>query len=188
MFYRIQSRISGKRVLALFVAANTVYFTMLIYSIPMLMQYSSGLPIFDMSPLGYSYKEAMVLLTSLGDEGRNAYVSIQLILDLFYPILFALCYFALLQWLIIVGELSNRLWLYISIIPIFACVFDYAENICIWLMIQGYPTIAEDLVVVSSIFTQAKSISTMIYFIALISALVLLITRWVLRRVVVKVR
>ncbi|MGC9491140.1 hypothetical protein ACP45A_00435, partial [Vibrio genomosp. F10] len=106
---------------------------------------------------------------------------IQLTLDILYPLLFALCYFALLQWLISVGELSNRFWLYLSIIPIFVCVFDYAENICIWLLIQDYPTITESLVVTSSTFTLAKSVSTMIYFIGLILVIAFLISRWLLR-------
>ncbi|MCK6264257.1 hypothetical protein KP803_13330 [Vibrio sp. ZSDE26] len=182
MFQRVQSRASGKRVLVLFLAANAVYLTMVIYSIPMLMEYSGGVPIFDMTPLGYSYQEAMALLTALGEEGRNAYISIQLTLDLLYPALFALCYFTLVQWLIVTGKLTHRIWLYLSIIPIFACVFDYAENICVWLMIQGYPVIPEKLVVTSSVFTLAKSVSTMIYFIGLISILSIVIKRWLFRR------
>jgi hypothetical protein len=186
MFQRIQSQISGKLVLALFFATNLVYLTMLIYSIPMLLKYSGGLPIFDMSPLGYSYQEAMALLTALGEEGRNAYASIQLSLDILYPLLFALCYFALLQWLIRLGELSNRFCLYLSIIPIFVCVFDYAENICIWLMIQAFPTISENLVLTSSTFTLLKSVSTMIYFIGLILVVVFLISRWLIRLVAAK--
>ncbi|MDR9826714.1 hypothetical protein RCJ22_13960 [Vibrio sp. FNV 38] len=181
MYQRLQSQISGKLVLALFIAANSVYITMLIYSIPMLVQYSGGIPIFDITPMGYSHEEAMTLLMALGEEGRNAYVSIQLRLDILYPILFALCYFSLLQWLIRIGELSHRFWSYLSIIPIFVCVFDYAENICIWFMIQGYPTITESLVLTSSTFTFAKSVSTMIYFIGLILVIVILISRWLLR-------
>ncbi|MEZ8827046.1 hypothetical protein AB4259_18605 [Vibrio amylolyticus] len=182
MFQKIQSRISGKSVIALFVATNTVYLSMLFYSIPMLTLYSDGLPIFDMSPVGYSYQEAMSLLTALGDEGRNVYISIQLVLDSFYPILFALCYFALLQWLTKVGHLTSRLWSFISAIPIIACASDYVENICIWLMIRSYPAISEELVLTSSTLTMIKSISTMIYFCGLILATLLVITRWLRSR------
>ncbi|WP_413112565.1 hypothetical protein [Thaumasiovibrio sp. DFM-14] len=179
----IQPRITGKLVLALFVAANTVYLIMVIYSIPMLMQHSGGIPIFDMSPLGYSYQDAMALLTALGEEGREVYVSLQLTLDIFYPILFALCYFSLFQWLIIVGRLSHRIWRYITVIPIFVCVLDYVENIFIWLMIRDYPTLSESLVTTSSTFTLAKSVSTMVYFIVLTLMIIFLIARRLTRLV-----
>ncbi|NMS52567.1 hypothetical protein HKB18_01865, partial [Vibrio parahaemolyticus] len=82
MFRGISSHVSGKLILVLFAAANAVYMVMLIYSIPKLMQYTGGLPLFDMSPLGYSYPDALALLAALGEEGRSVYVSIQLVLDL----------------------------------------------------------------------------------------------------------
>ncbi|MGF1911791.1 hypothetical protein L4C38_20455 [Vibrio kasasachensis] len=182
MFRGIHSRISGKLVLVLFAMANAVYIAMLIYSIPKLMQYSGGLPLFDMSPLGYTYQEALTLLSMLGEEGRSVYVSLQLTLDLFYPFLFALCYSALLQWLIGVGNLSSRFWLCLSFVPVFVCLFDYAENIGIWLMLTEYPVVSNSLVMASSAFTLAKSLLTMIYFTALISAICVVVSRRLFRR------
>ncbi len=174
MFRGISSHVSGKLVLVLFAAANAVYMVMLIYSIPKLMQYTGGLPLFDMSPLGYSYSDALALLAALGEEGRSVYVSIQLVLDLFYPILFALCYSALLQWLTTVGKLSNRLWSYLIVLPMLVCLFDYAENIGIWFMLTDYPDISENLVTLSSLFTLIKSLLTVTYFTGLIMALCVL--------------
>ena len=100
MLQAIQPRINGRIVLVLFVLTNAVYFAMLTYSIPELMSVSDGLPIFDMSPYGYSYQQALAILSCLGEEGRSFYLSTQLVLDLFYPLLFGLCYSSLLQWLI----------------------------------------------------------------------------------------
>jgi len=177
MFRGIRSHISGKLVIALFIAANAVYIAMLIYSIPMLMQYTDGLPLFDMSPLGYSYQEALALLSALGEEGRSIYLSLQLTLDLFYPFLFALCYSLLLLWLIGVGKLSSRFWLYLAVIPVFVCLFDYAENVGIWFMLTEYPVVSKRLVMTSSVFTLAKSLLTMIYFAGLISAICVIVFR-----------
>jgi hypothetical protein len=183
MFKARDSRISGKRVLLLFVAANAVYITMLAYSIPKLMQYSNNLPLFDMSPLGYSYQEAEALLSALGEEGRSVYVSLQLMLDLFYPILFALCYVSLFQWLINVGKLTGRFWLYLPIVPVCVCLFDYAENIGIWFMLTDYPFLSESLVTTSSSLTVIKSVLTMIYFTGLISAFCVIVVRWLSERI-----
>ena len=177
MIQIVQSRITGKIVLILFLIANSVYFTMLSYSIPKVMLYSGGLPLFDMSPLGYSYEDALALLNQLGEEGRNVYRSVQLVLDLFYPALFGFCYFCLFQWLLKQGRLYNRLWSTISLLPILAGLTDYAENVSIWLMLTNYPSVSELLVSVSSFFTLVKSTSTMVYFIGLIILLCLLATR-----------
>ncbi|WP_050909388.1 hypothetical protein [Vibrio campbellii] len=177
MFRDIRSHISGKLVLVLFTVANAVYMAMLIYSIPKLMQYTDGLPLFDMSPLGYSYQEALALLSALGEEERSVYVSLQLTLDLFYPFLFALCYSALLQWLIGVGKLSSRVWLCMAVVPVFVCLFDYAENIGIWFMLTEYPVVSKSLVMTSSVFTLAKSLLTMIYFTGLISVICVIVFR-----------
>lgn len=182
MFRDISSHISGKLVLILFTAANAVYMVMLIYSIPKLMQYSDGLPLFDMSPFGYNYQDAIALLSALGEEGRSVYVSLQLVLDIFYPILFALCYSALLQWLIGIGQLSNRVWSYLVVVPMLVCLFDYAENIGIWFMLTDYPDLPENLVILSSIFTLIKSSLTMMYFTGLILALCVLVYSKIFRR------
>ncbi len=80
MYRKTQCRISGKLVLLLFAATNVVYGFMLLYSIPAVMHYSDGLPLFDMSPSGYHYQDAMALLTSLGEQGRHLYLSLRLVI------------------------------------------------------------------------------------------------------------
>lgn len=164
MLQKVDSLITGKSVLLLLILANGVYFTMLAYSIPKLMSLSGGLPLFDMSPMGYDYEAAVTLLNALGSNGRDIYLSLQLVLDLFYPFLFGLCYFALLQWLIRVGQLKSHRWLIVSLIPILVCLFDYAENIGIWLMLTGYPELSMSLVSITSLLTIIKSSLTMLYF------------------------
>ena len=173
MLKGIESKISGRIVLVLFVLANAVYFAMLNYSIPELMSASGGLPIFDMSPSGYNYQQAIALMNSLGDEGRSFYISTQLVLDSFYPLLFGLCYFALLQWLMKLIQLNGRAWSFLSFVPFFACAFDYAENVGIWLMLSSYPDLPEALVTISSALTLLKSIFTTVYFTGLLVVLIL---------------
>jgi hypothetical protein len=167
MFKHLGSKVSGKRVIALMVITNLVYVFMLVYSIPKLMEYSSGLPIFDMSPTGYSYDEALALLTALGNDGRQFYHT-QLAIDLLYPALFAVCYFALFQWVMKWGNTRNQIWQWVSLLPIVAAAFDYAENMAIWLMLSEFPTLSHLLVTVSSALTMMKSGVTTVYWIALL--------------------
>lgn len=170
----LKSRSNGKTVLLLFIAANGIYITMLAYSIPKVMAFSGGLPLFDMSPMGYSYSDAMALLDQLGEQGRHLYLTLQLVLDLFYPALFGLCYFCLTQWLIAAGKVNHQFWQTIARLPLFVCLFDYSENIGIGMMLTQYPSISESLVSVTSFFTLVKSLLTMTYFLGLIALLVLL--------------
>ncbi len=72
----LQSASNGKVVLILFVLTSVVYGTISGYSIPLVLSFSPESILFDMSPAGYSYAEAIALLESLGLEGRNAYLTI----------------------------------------------------------------------------------------------------------------
>lgn len=167
MFEHLGSKVSGKMVIALLVVTNLVYFFMLGYSIPKLMEYSSGLPIFDMSPTGYRYEDALALLTALGNEGR-AFYHTQLAIDLLYPALFVACYFALFQWLMKWGNTKSHVWQWVSLLPIFAAASDYAENMAIWLMLSDFPGLSSLLVTVASALTITKSAVTTMYWLALL--------------------
>ena len=81
---------SGKVVLCLFVITNAVYLVMLSETIPRVQSFAPNMPLFDLSPAGYSREQAISLLKSLGPEGRKAYLFPQLALDFVYPGLFAI--------------------------------------------------------------------------------------------------
>ncbi|MFT5699900.1 MAG: hypothetical protein ACI8ZB_002768 [Desulforhopalus sp.] len=66
---------SGQRVLWFFIATMVVYLTMLLYTLPAVKRFAQGKELFDLSPAGYSYKDAVSLLEALGAEGRDIYIS-----------------------------------------------------------------------------------------------------------------
>jgi len=174
---------SGKSVLVLLLITNTLYAIMLTYSIPKVMGYTDLLPLFDMRPTGYSYQEALMLLDRLGAEGRHLYLSLQLVLDAVYPILFAFCYFALSRWLMAKGQLIKGFWWAITLLPFLVCLSDYAENIGILCMLLQYPNLSDILVTVASVLTQIKSYLTLIYFLG-----VTIMALWVVKIWFVKPR
>ncbi len=69
--YLCDKKISGNVVLLLFIVTNIIYMTMLLYSLPRVASFAPELPLFDMSPTGYSYAKAVELLDALGEQGRG---------------------------------------------------------------------------------------------------------------------
>jgi len=83
---------NGKVVLIIFILTNLVYGLILGYSIPLVLSFAPESMLFDMSPTGYSYAQALELLRSLGAEGRSTYLTVQIPIDLVYPAMFSASY------------------------------------------------------------------------------------------------
>lgn len=127
----VQRSSTGKAVLGFFIPAMIVYSIMMVYSIPQVMKYASGMNLFDLSPTGYSFEYANELLGSLGRTGRDLYLNTQLPLDFIYPGLFAISCCLLLSWLLLKTQETSSKMFYFCFIPVMAGVFDYLENICV---------------------------------------------------------
>ncbi len=169
----MQKHSTGKVIISLFLLTMAVYFTMLSYSIPAVSVFAPDLPIFDLSPLGYSFTYANELLNSLGTEGRNLYLTTQLPLDFIYPGLFSITYSLLLVWIFGKTFNVNSKIYYFALVPFLAGVFDYVENIFIIKMISSFPDLQVTTVKIASTFTILKSSFTMFFFVLLIIGLAL---------------
>ena len=175
----IQSVSTGKVVLVLFIPAMIVYFIMLLYTIPQVAEYASGMKLFDLSPVGYSFEYANELLGALGVDGRGAYLYKQLPLDFIFPGLFALSCSLLLSWLFLKSQNKSSKIFYFCFVPVAAGLFDYLENIGIIHLITSYPNISNISVSLASAMTIIKSGLTMAFFVLLIIGLVLLLrSKW----------
>jgi len=173
----IQIFATGKTVLGFFIPAMTIYFIMLLHTIPQVMQYAPEMKLFDMSPTGYSFLYAVELLNTLGVEGRGSYLYQQLPLDFIYPGLFAVSCCLLLTWLFSKSLNKNSKMFYLCFVPVAAGLFDYLENISIVNMLISYPNIAEFHVSIASNLTILKSAFTTAFFVILMLAVVLLLKR-----------
>lgn len=177
----LQSVASARAVLILFALTNVVYGLILGYSIPLVLSFSPESILFDMSPAGYGYAEAIELLTSLGADGRSAYLTTQIPIDLVYPGMFGVSYALLLTWILKQGVPKHSKVYMLAFVPVFAGLFDYLENACIVAMLYAFPDVSENLVATASIFTIAKSALTTIFFMVLLVSLVYLAT-WRLKK------
>ena len=88
----------GSRILLFWGAAILVYFLMVFGTLADIEQIT-GVRAFDMRPTGYSYADALALISALEDEGRRIYLMRQIPLDMVYPALLAISSASSLLWL-----------------------------------------------------------------------------------------
>ena len=158
---------TGKKVLILFILTNLVYMSMLLLTIPATMEFSGGMRLLDMMPLGYDRNYVEALFLALGEEGRNFYLYRQLPVDFIYPLLFGISYSLLLAFLL---KKLNKFesWYLMCLLPIIAGLADYAENFGIIHLLHAYPEVSGFAVDITGTFSVVKSSLSTIYFSSLI--------------------
>lgn len=166
---RIQKNIiNAKKIFVLLVLANIIYMMMIFITIPKVMSYSGGLKILDLMPFGYNHEYVNLLLNSLGQDGRWAYLFYQIPLDLLYPFLYGISYCLLLAYVLKKLEKLESFFIYLSLMPIFSGVCDYFENIGIIVMLNRFPNNSVLLTQITNVFSVLKSATMMMYFLILI--------------------
>lgn len=110
----IKNNLSGKRVLGLFILTNAVYILMLTITIPKTMAFSGGMDLLDMMPMGYDWTYVNELFKTLGEEGRHTYLTVQLPVDMLYPLHFGISYSLLLAYFLKVRQ---------TLCPLFLCLY-----------------------------------------------------------------
>lgn len=170
----IKRNLKGKRVFFLFILSTAVYIFMLTVTIPEVMNYSGGMKLMDMMPTGYNPNYVNSLLGALSEQGRRAYLLHQLPADMIYPLLFGVSNCLVLAWFLNkLGKFQSSLF-YLCLLPIFAGIFDYCENIGIIRILSTYPQNSILLSQITNVFSILKSAFTTIYFIVLIIILVVI--------------
>lgn len=178
----IYRNISGKRVLIWAIITYLFYAFILLVSIPSILKFSGGMNIFNMMPFGYSSEYVMRLLSTLGVEGRHAYLYHQIPLDLVFPFIFAFGNCLLIGYLLNkINSLKGKL-IYLCLLPVFASWFDYLENIGVMTMLLNYPNVSEIVIQFTDFFSVTKSLLMNIYFVALFVILVLVSFKWYFSR------
>ena len=177
----LEKNISGKKVLSLFILTNVVYLFMLMVTIPKTMGFSNRMKLLDMLPTGYNQDYVNQLFRTLGENGREIYLTNQIPVDMIYPLLFGLTYSLLLAYFLKKLNKLKSPFTYLCLLPIIAGIADYLENIGIITMLNSYPDLTETSVNATNTFSVIKSTSTSIFFIALIIILILLGVKFVKR-------
>jgi len=168
----LEKNTSGKKVLSLFILTNIVYLFMLMVTIPKTMKFSNGMKLLDMLPTGYNQDYVNELFKTLGENGREIYLTNQIPVDMIYPLLFTLTYSLLLAYFLKKIDKLKPPFTYLCLLPIIAGIADYLENFGIIAMLNNYPDLTETTVNATNTFSIIKSTSTSIFFVALIVILI----------------
>lgn len=170
----VNKHLTGKKVLLLFVLTNFIYAIMLIITIPKTMSFSNGMKLLDMMPTGYNFDYINTLFDTLGAKGRAVYLHNQFPVDMIYPFLFGISYCLLLAYFLKKLSQLNSPFFYLCLLPLIAGFADYLENFGIITMLNSYPDLSLFSASATNIFTILKSLTTTIYFVALIITLIVL--------------
>ncbi len=140
-----------------------LYSLMAIVVLPQLSSLAGGLAPLDMRT-GYGVAEVRVLLEALGESGRAYYLFPQLLIDSIFPASVSLAFGLTLRTL-----LPN--WRRVTLFPVTAAIFDYAENLTIYLILQSYPYLSERLIRLGSTLTITKMVAYSCCYVLTIAAL-----------------
>ena len=162
----------GWALLLVFMLTQIVYMTMLLVTLPQLMEFSGGLKPFDLMPAGYDINYAIQFIRALGVEGEDYYLTRQIPLDMIYPGLFAITYTSLWQLLITKTRIKAPYLRLMAWLPLVAAFFDYAENVIVIKMLFSFPDLTGLLVTLANCSTVTKSVATSVYLIALLFLLI----------------
>jgi hypothetical protein len=167
----IKKNLNGRKVLLLFILTSIVYAFMLIVTIPQVMNFAGGMKILDMMPTGYNPEYVNTLLKALGEQGRYAYLFHQIPLDMIYPSLFGVSYCLVLAYFLNrLGKLETS-YFYLCLLPLFAGLFDYFENIGVITILNSFPHNSVFLSQTTNLFSVLKSAFSSVYFVILITTI-----------------
>lgn len=170
----IATNLTDKKVLLLFLLTNIVYAVMLTITIPKTMTFSNGLKLLDMMPLGYNLEYINTLFETLGENGRLVYLTNQLPVDMIYPFLFGISYCLLIGFFLKKLNKLDSFFFYLCFLPLIAGIADYLENFGIFTMLYNFPDFSPFTAKVTNVFSVVKSMTTTVFFIALIITLLML--------------
>ena len=138
------------------------------------MRFSNQMNLLDMMPTGYDVNYVNILLYTLGEEGRNAYLFNQIPVDMIYPFLFGISYCLVFVYFKKKLNRDKGLLFYGCLLPLIAGIADYFENIGIIYLLNSYPNITNFSVSITNFFTVLKSGTTTVFFVLLIIMLLIL--------------
>jgi hypothetical protein len=178
---------SGFLVAVLLAASGLLWAVMFFGPLAHLTRLASGLTPFDIRPRGYSYAEARVFLEAIGKQGREYYASPELVIDTFYPPLYAVSRGLAVWWLMMPGRVREaplplKVRYALIPVPILMASLDLFENGCIAVMLWTWPDLSHGLVEASSLATRVKIMAGVLTE-ALMGALALIwLMRWAMWR------
>lgn len=163
----------------LFTAVFTVLLILINYTevgVAGLLKLTNGASILDFE-FGYSVAEAHAMITALGEEGRSFYLTKIIPLDFPFPFTYMLCYAGWIALLIKhIAPLSAARFL--TLLPFFAMLFDWLENVGIISILSKYPNTPVQAVNMASLSGMLKTL----FSLSSISVIIVMLMVFIIRK------
>ena len=178
---------SGWLVVLLLASSGVLWAVLFFVTLPRLELLASGAPPFDIRPFGYGVEEAKAYLDALGDAGRAYYLNPELVLDGFFPPLYAASRVLALWWLTMPGRLRDGAiapgWRRVLVaLPVLELILDWGENTGIATMLWSWPDLSAAVVGATSAATRLKLLTAACTEISLLVLAAIALLRWLGRR------
>ena len=138
--------------------------------IPKIEAGTNGIRCFDMN-FAYDFETVKQFLSLLSENGRRIYLNVQLPLDFFYPIAYGV-FFCLALYSLSKGRKA------LLAFPLLLAAFDYAENICVLLLLRS----AEPSPALAAAASAATTSKTVLMYVTILLILVFLVRYLVKKR------
>lgn len=117
--------------------------------------YSAGTGAPDTS-LFYTPDDLLNMAEAYGSPGRRAYVHARFTFDLVFPLVYTFFLTTSITWLLERVLAIDSPWRFLNLLPFFAMLLDFLENICTAWVITVYPAQNPVIALLASIFSPLK--------------------------------
>lgn len=139
MINLIQKWATGRNVL-IFLAIDFIFMLGIMpYLGEQMNQFTPGFQPLDITIPSYTPAHAHQTIAKLSDEGRAYYRSIELGVDLVYPLIYGIAFALLITYLLAKVSLPKSKIRWLALLPLIGMLFDYAENLSIVSLIDHFP-------------------------------------------------
>ena len=140
MIKLLQKWATGRNVLILLAADLVFMLGVMPYMGKKMEKLAPGIQPLDITIPSYSAEYAQDLITKLSDPARAFYKSIELGVDLVYPLIYGFAFALLIAFLWRKIGWDKGLLKWAILFPLIGMIFDYGENFSIVSLINQYPT------------------------------------------------
>lgn len=130
----------------------------------------------------YSVNELYEMAESYGEQGRSDYVKARFTFDLVWPIVYTFFLATTISWLFGKAFSDESIWQRANLVPLWAMVLDYLENISTSIVMARYPVPTALVDALATVFTPVKWVLVGVSFILLLIGIALAVWGWIKNR------
>jgi hypothetical protein len=134
--------------------------------------------------MSFFYKPADLyrMAEAYGQIGREAYVRVRFTFDLIWPLVYTAFLCTAISWITRKVFMPGSPWLRMNVLPVFALLFDYLENISTSLVMLQFPNRLPLVATIAPVFTMGKWILLTASFGLLLIGVGIGVWRWLKNR------